>query len=102
MQGRQAAHRQRTDSERSARRQRRKRTDDRQICGQTVAQEQGTERRQEERWYREGRRGRGTKGRGKREGPEEEDSRECTSEWQFLLRISASVSQSQTHLKLEA
>ena len=101
MQGRQAAHRQRIDSEQSACRQCRKRTDDRQICGQTAAQEQGTERRREERWYREGRRGRGMKGRGKQEGPED-DSRECTSEWQFLLRISASVSQSQTHLKLEA
>ncbi len=42
------------------------------------------------------RRGRGMKGRGKREGPED-DSRKCTSEWQFLLRVSASVSQSEAN-----
>jgi len=46
--------------------------------------------------------GQGTKGRGKREGPED-DSRECTSKWQFLLRVSASVSQSEANaLKLRA
>ncbi len=65
MQGRQAAHRQRIDSEQSACRQCRKRTDDRQICGQTAAQEQGMEHREEKRWCREGWHGRGTKGRGK-------------------------------------
>ena len=43
------------------------------------------------------RHGRGMKGRGKQEGPED-DSRECTSEWQFLLRVSALVSQSEANV----